>query len=131
MSDEGTAPPWGKHMLLFKKKFHEAIRSGRKRQTIRLWKHAHMRAGQITYIPGLGRARIVSIEPIRLEEITDQDAILDGFASRGQLIEELGRLYADRIAAGYQCFKIRFDWPIDGGGDAASSPPPGGAAPRG
>ena len=40
-------------MLLFKKKFLAAIRSGRKTQTIRLWKHQRMRSGQRSYIPGV------------------------------------------------------------------------------
>ncbi len=39
-------------MLLFKKKFLAAIREGSKTQTIRLWKHRRMRAGQVTVKPG-------------------------------------------------------------------------------
>jgi hypothetical protein len=101
-------------MLLFKKKFHDAIRSGRKRQTIRLWKSCFMRAGQVTYIPGLGRARITRIEPIAMDAITDEDAVLDGFDSRAALMAELQTLYADRIAAGYRCYKVVFEFPIDG-----------------
>jgi hypothetical protein len=105
-------------MLLFKKKFHEAIRSGRKRQTIRLWKRCFMRPGQMTYIPGLGRARILQVDRITLEQITEQDAVLDGFASRDQLLGELRTLYGDRLAAGYGLYKIRFQWPVDGQGQA-------------
>jgi len=100
-------------MLLFKKKFHDAIRSGRKQQTIRLWKTRFMRAGQVTYIPGLGRARITSVETIALDAITDRDAILDGFDSRDALMTELQGLYAERIAAGYQCYKVVFEYPIE------------------
>jgi len=58
-------------MLLFKKRFLAAIRAGEKTQTIRLWKHRRMRAGQRSYIPGVGPIHITSIEPIRLEALCD------------------------------------------------------------
>ena len=55
-------------MLLFKKRFLEAIRAGQKTQTIRLWKHVRMRAGQRSYIPGAGYIRVTAVEEVRLEE---------------------------------------------------------------
>ena len=45
-------------MLLFKQKFLEAIRSGEKCQTIRLWKHRRMRVGQRSFIPGIASIKI-------------------------------------------------------------------------
>ena len=50
-------------MLLFKKKFLPAIRSGEKTQTIRLWKWRMMRPGQRSYIPGAGYVAIERVEP--------------------------------------------------------------------
>ena len=66
-------------MLLFKKKFLPAIRSGEKTQTIRLWKFRHMRTGQRSYIPGIGHIRITLVEPVDIDALTDADAIPDGF----------------------------------------------------
>ena len=54
-------------MLLFKKKFLPAIRSGEKTQTIRLWKFRHMRAGQRSYIPGIGPIHITRVEPVEID----------------------------------------------------------------
>jgi len=95
-------------MLLFKKKFLDAIRSGEKTQTIRLWKFRHMRSGQRSYIPGIGPIRITSIEPVDIDALTDADAIPDGFPSAAALQSELRTIYGDKIALGHQAFRIVF-----------------------
>ena len=67
-------------MLLFKKRFLPAIRSGEKTQTIRLWKYCRMRAGQRSYIPGVGYIRVTAVDEVRLEALSDDDARPDGLA---------------------------------------------------
>jgi hypothetical protein len=95
-------------MLLFKRKFLDAIRSGSKTQTIRLWKHCRMRAGQRSYIPGIGHIRITSIEQVEVDQLTDADAIPDGFATASSLKSELRTIYGDQLAAGHQAYRIVF-----------------------
>lgn len=95
-------------MLLFKKKFMDAIRSGEKTQTIRLWNYCRMRTGQRSYIPGAGYIRVLSIEPIDVDELTDADAVPDGFESAEKLRAELNTLYAEQLAAGHQAYRICF-----------------------
>lgn len=95
-------------MLLFKKKFLDAIRRGEKTQTVRLWKFSRMKGGQRSYIPGVGYIRIMAVDAVRLDELTDTDAVLDGFASADLLRREIEQLYPDQLAAGYQAFRIRF-----------------------
>lgn len=95
-------------MLLFKKRFLEAIKTGQKTQTIRLWPFRRMRAGQRSYIPGAGYIRVESVDPIELAEITQEDAIRDGFASAPALREEIQLLYPDQLAQGYQAYRIIF-----------------------
>lgn len=95
-------------MLLFKKRFLEAIRRGEKTQTIRLWKRRFMRAGQRSYIPGVGRIRIQSVDEVCLEELTDADAIPDGFATAEQLRAEIAQLYGDPLPSGYRAYRIVF-----------------------
>jgi len=94
-------------MLLFKKKFLPAIRTGQKTQTIRLWKHRRMRTGQRSYVPGVGAILIESVEPISLDELTDTDAELDGFPSLAALRQELADLYLAQ-AEGHQFYRVRF-----------------------
>lgn len=95
-------------MLLFKKHFLPAIREGTKTQTIRLWKCRHMRAGQRSYIPGAGYIRVDRVTEVQLDELTDEDAVRDGFASAVALREELARLYAAKLAGGYRAFRVEF-----------------------
>ncbi|MEN6406820.1 MAG: ASCH domain-containing protein [Thermoguttaceae bacterium] len=95
-------------MLLFKKKFLPAILAGQKTQTIRLWKTRRMRAGQRSYIPGVGPIRITAVDPVELSELTDADARPDGFDSIEQLRDEIARLYPEQIAAGYRAYRVVF-----------------------
>ena len=97
-------------MLLFKKKFFDAIVSGAKRQTVRVWPKRRMRAGQAEFIPGLGRVRITAFEPVRPADLTEEDAVLDGFPSRAALLAELTSLYGERLES-VPCFRIRFTYP--------------------
>ncbi|MFO0899058.1 MAG: ASCH domain-containing protein [Pirellulales bacterium] len=95
-------------MLLFKKKFLPAIRAGEKTQTIRLWKHRRMRAGQRSYVPGVGHIVVETVERVALADLTDEDARRDGFATAGELQLELAHLYAAELAAGRQAYRVRF-----------------------
>lgn len=96
-------------MLLFKKKFMPAIRSGEKTQTIRLWKVRRMKSGQRSYIPGAGYIRVHCVEPVELEQLTDDDARPDGFDSADALRQELATLYAGRLADRHRAYRIRFE----------------------
>jgi hypothetical protein len=98
-------------MLLFKKKFLEPIASGAKRQTVRVWPRRRLRAGQVEFVPGLGRIRVTAFEAVRPDDLTEEDAVLDGFASRAALLEELRSLYGDRLES-VPCFRIRFSYPV-------------------
>ena len=95
-------------MLLFRRKFLDAIRSGEKTQTIRLWKHRMMKSGQRSYIPGVGYIRITVVEAVEIDQLTDADALPDGFATADALREELNSIYSEKIAEGYQAFRVTF-----------------------
>ena len=95
-------------MLLFKKKFLAAIRAGQKTQTIRLWKHRRMRAGQRSYIPGIGHIQVTGVDEVELAQLTDADARPDGFETADQLRAEIAQLYPQQVAAGYRAYRIRF-----------------------
>lgn len=95
-------------MLLFKKKFLAAIRSGEKTQTIRLWPWRRMRTGQRSYIPGVGYIQIDKVEQVQLEKLTDEDAVPDGFETADALRAEINAIYSEKVAAGYQAFRVAF-----------------------
>ena len=100
-------------MLLFKKKFLEAIRTGRKTQTIRLWKHRRMKAGQRSYIPGAGYIRVTAVDEVAVESLTDEDARLDGFETAEQLQAEIGQLYTTQLADGQKAYRVVFELTAD------------------
>jgi hypothetical protein len=67
-----------------------------------------MRSGQQSYIPGIGYIRIDQVEEILLEDLTDEDAVPDGFATANALRDELQLIYADKLAEGYLTFRVIF-----------------------
>ena len=121
-------------MILLKKKFLDLVRRGLKRQTIRVWPKRRLRVGQAEFIPGLGRVRITAFERVRPADLTDEDARLDGFASKEALLAELRSLYGERLDQ-VPCFRIRFAYPIeeaapDSARRRAGEPGEGEGAPR-
>ena len=95
-------------MLLFKKRFLEAIRSGTKTQTIRVWKCRRMRPGQRSYIPGAGYIRVLAVDEVELAQLTDEDARPDGFETADQLRAEVETLYPTHLAGGYRAYRVQF-----------------------
>jgi hypothetical protein len=95
-------------MLLFKKQFLPAIRNGQKTQTIRVWKHRRVRAGQRSYVPGVGPIRITAVDEIQIDQLTDDDARPDGFETADQLRAEVAKIYPDQLAGGYRAYRIVF-----------------------
>ena len=95
-------------MLLFKKKFLDQIRRGEKTQTIRLWNYRRMRSGQRSYVPGVGYIAIVSVEPVELTKLTDDEATRDGFPSAKLLRDEICTLYTEEKRENLTPFKVCF-----------------------
>lgn len=93
-------------MLTFYKKFIPAILSGQKTQTLRAWKYPRFRAGQRSYIPGVGYIQIMEVVCVPTESLSDSDAILDGFPDVEALKEELQHIYGENLPQ--QFYRIRF-----------------------
>jgi hypothetical protein len=95
-------------MLLMKKRFFGDIRAGIKTTTLRYWRWCHLREGGIHTVPGLGKVRIDSARCIRMEELTDEDARADSFASLEALAEALDDLYPPDRRADRKLYQIGF-----------------------
>ena len=80
-------------MLLMKKVYFDAIRSGAKRTTLRYWRHRRTRPGSVHLVPGLGRVRITEARQVAPADLTDRDAQADGFDGLSELHQALERLY--------------------------------------
>ena len=96
--------------LLFRKEFHELLRSGRKRQTIRFWARPYVKPGSRMRTPRLGSFLITAIEEIDPAALTLDDARLDGFDSLEALREKLIELYGSLTPPDRRCFKLTFEF---------------------
>jgi len=96
--------------LLFRKEFHQAIREGRKRQTVRFWKRRPVKPGGRLYSPRLGWFRITDIREVDPSALTDDEARLDGLPSVEALHEKLVELYGSIRPPDRTCFKLTFEF---------------------
>ena len=51
---------------------------------------------------------IDSVDLIRLDELTDTDALLDGFPDAAALQAEIQTLYEEELQQGFQAYRVRF-----------------------
>ncbi len=85
--------------LVFRLSYAENILKGEKRSTIRL--KSNYRVGEVVDIyvgtARVGRAVIKHIEKKRLSDLSDEDAKLDGFRDRSELLKELMKIYGKKV----------------------------------
>jgi hypothetical protein len=74
-------------MLLFKKPFHAGLVDGSIRLTFRAWDKPHVRPGGRYRCHPIGVLEVDSVAKTRLADITAEDAVLAGFATRDELLE--------------------------------------------
>ncbi len=112
-------------MLLLKKHLVDLVRAGKKTQTIRVWSRPVVRAGQVSYTPGLGKMLIVRVDELAgFDQLTDADAVADGFSDKDELLAELKRHYPE-IPPGKRLFRIIFQWPLTTAENAKPARPTG------
>lgn len=95
-------------MLLMKKVFFDAIRSGAKRTTLRYWRRMQVRPGTVHRIRGLGAVRIEAVRPVEWTELTDADAVADGFDSLPALEGALSEMYPPHTRPGRTLYRVHF-----------------------
>lgn len=107
--------------LEFDGKYADAILKGRKRATVRLGRRPNLKEGDVVLIHAggyaLGKAVIERVESKTVGELTDEDAFLDGFSSREELINALKEHYrwvSDDSKAHVIVFRLveKFDRPV-------------------
>ena len=105
-------------MLLMKKQFFDAIRTGRKTTTLRYWRRALVAAGSVHNIRGLGRIRIDRVRPVALRELRAADAHADGFETLAALKRALKEMYPARNSSdGRRLYQIHFTFLLEPGND--------------
>ncbi len=95
-------------MLLMKRRYFEAVRTGRKTTTLRYWRQRRVRPGSVHWVPGLGRVRVDAVRPVAPESLTDADARADGFASAAELRAALAEMYPSVDRDGRTLYQVHF-----------------------
>ncbi len=107
--------------LEFDGRYMNAILTGKKKATVRLGKRPNLNPGDEIIIHSggyaLGKGVIEKVESKRVGEITDEDAFLDGFSGREELIRALKEHYryvSDDSPAHVVVFRLveRFEKPV-------------------
>lgn len=89
--------------MLFKRRFHEGIRSGRITCTVRVWKRPRVKVGG-RYALGDGAVVVERIREVRIDDITPALARRSGFASVVELFKTA------KHGAGERVFVIDFHY---------------------
>jgi hypothetical protein len=104
-------------MFIFKKKYHDGIRNKTITETIRYWKSfkaSQVQVGKITSAYELGYVLIHSIEEIKFDDITDEDAIKCGEESKeslqNEILETYKKLFPEVNIKMEKLYKIRFSF---------------------
>jgi len=101
-------------MLLMKKVFFEAIRSGEKTTTLRYWQRRMVRPGSLHTVPGLGKVHIDESRPVEFRDLTNADAKAYGFKSLRALKTALKKFYPLEYRQGRKLYMVRFTFDKDG-----------------
>lgn len=86
----------GRHLMV-KGEFVDDILSGRKRTTIRLGR-VRVKYNELIIHGGgrpVAKVRVTNVVYKRVSELTDEDAVKDGFGSREELLEALRHMYGE------------------------------------
>ena len=98
--------------MVFTKRLRESIRRGRIKCSIRVWMRPHVKVGG-RYSMDDGHIVVDSIEPIEIDDITQELARESGFTSVDDLLQ------IARHGKGENVYLIRFHYLPPGGWDKA------------
>ncbi len=104
-------------VLLMKRQFYDAIRSGEKTTTLRYWKRLMVKPGSVHTIPHLGKVHIDAVDIVEIDDLTEDDARCDGMASLDEIRRGLAELYDDQARQERTLYRVRFTYLPDDAGD--------------
>jgi hypothetical protein len=96
--------------LVFKEEYWESISLGRKVSTVRL--NSPARVGDVVDIVAgrkyVGVAVVTGVEVKKVSQLTEEDAKLDGFDSREELVAKLREIYGKAVTDSTEVKIVRF-----------------------
>jgi hypothetical protein len=101
-------------MLLFQKRFHEGLLSGKVALTFRRWPQCRVKPGGRYRCHPIGVLVVDAVSRVRVSDITEQDAALSGFETRAALLEYLSSGPAGAVRQSSELFRIALHHGGDG-----------------
>ena len=101
-------------MLLFQKRFHAGLLSGEITLTFRRWARTHVRAGGRYRCHPIGVLEVTEVREVRVDEITEADAISTGFPTRAELLEYMAGASDAPLLASSKVFRVQLQHGGDG-----------------
>ncbi len=96
--------------LVFREAYAESVALGTKVATIRL--SGGFSVGDVVDIVAgrryVGKAVITGVEVKKVSQLTDEDAMLDGFRNRDELVRELRKIYGRLVEGSTEVKIIKF-----------------------
>ncbi|HEX6243137.1 MAG TPA: ASCH domain-containing protein [Polyangiales bacterium] len=101
-------------MLLFQKRFHEGLVSGAVTLTFRRWERARVRVGGRYRCHPIGVLEVDDVRQVRVEEITEADALKAGFGARDELIAYMKSASEEPLRASSAVWRVALHHGGDG-----------------
>lgn len=101
-------------MLLFQKRFHAGLVSGEITLTFRRWARTHVRAGGRYRCHPIGVLEVTEVREVRVDEITEADALSTGFLTRAELLEYMAGASDAPLLASSKVFRVQLQHGGDG-----------------
>jgi hypothetical protein len=97
-------------MLLFTANDHQRVISGEIRQTFRLWKYAHVKAGRTYPASFGGRLQISEVDLMPAAVVTQEDALLAGLTSIEEVWQMAGSHTKTIVTPDTMLFRVAFTY---------------------
>ena len=101
-------------MLLFQKRFHDAIVRGDVTMTFRRWEKPHVKSGGRYRCHPIGVLEVDRVDLVRAKDVTAADAKKSGFPTRDDLLEYLGAFGDGPVRADTELHRVSFHHGGDG-----------------
>ena len=101
-------------MLLFQKRFLVGLVNGQITLTFRQWPKARVAPGRRYRVHPIGVVEVDCIDRVKVKDISPQDAISAGFATRDELLDYLKTAARGKFGAATELFRIKLHHAGDG-----------------
>jgi hypothetical protein len=101
-------------MLLFQKRFHAGLVAGSVTLTFRRWPRPRVKVGGRYRVHPIGVVQVDARQPVKVGEITEDDARNSGFASRSELLDYMRPIFPEGLSDANEVYRVQLRHGGDG-----------------